>query len=301
MSPDATDGYELGALVIQLQATRAVRLNQHMGRAIHELFFRVVGEPLASYLHDAHQYKPFSVSGFLHPESDRAFYGHLQPGARVWIRLTATQPDVIAALEAYRARTMAEISQGKGVEEEIDRMNWQITDMMWEGHPWSGLETYEALLNRQDNQPTPNSIGLEFVSATTFRSYGVNTPLPVTRLVFSSLHKQWAAFTGEPLWNEDTFEAFLEFYVLVSRFDIETTICNIKNGGRIVGFEGPVSFSFNKVNKSLLHKDEDLANMVHGSLPELKRTLAVLADFAFYTGVGRKTTTGMGMVRSYST
>jgi CRISPR/Cas system endoribonuclease Cas6 (RAMP superfamily) len=74
----------------------------------------------------------------------------------------------------------------------------------------------------------------------------------------------------------------LESGVMVSRHRIETSILNFKQGSRQIGFVGEVLFG---VQRGLIP-------------PEAQAGLGLLAAFAFYSGVGIKTTTGMGMARA---
>jgi CRISPR-associated endoribonuclease Cas6 len=104
----------------------------------------------------------------------------------------------------------------------------------------------------------------------------LNMPLPWPRLVFQSLANKWNAFAPMQLWiNWADFDR----QVTVARFDLKTKLLDF-GGFRQVGFVGECWFLIDP----------------EARVP-LRHALYTLAQFAFYAGVGRKTTMGMGMVR----
>jgi len=102
--------------------------------------------------------------------------------------------------------------------------------------------------------------------------------LPDPPLVFGELAGYWDRLTGD-----DTQAAVRDFAardVVVSRYDLATHMGDYGGGRLQLGFAGRADF--------------ELLNPSH---PDLTRHLNRLADLAFFTGLGSKTTMGMGQVR----
>lgn len=133
--------------------------------------------------------------------------------------------------------------------------------------------TYEELIERAQ---TENTIGFRFLSPTSFRHRGKQIILPQPELVFQSLLRRWNAFSPIKLATnlKDYFTQ-----ILVSRYDLKTELVEFSRF-KIIGFKGEVTYSLPKSMKK-----------------EIKKELNCLADYAFYAGVGAKTTMGMGQTR----
>lgn len=99
--------------------------------------------------------------------------------------------------------------------------------------------------------------------------------MPTPALVFGSLARAWDAITGQE--QSKIIEAYAAENLLFSAFDLRTERMTLHNQTQL-GAVGRCEFI--RVKK----EDEPLA-----------RALSLLADLAFYTGLGRKTAQGMGM------
>jgi CRISPR-associated endoribonuclease Cas6 len=125
-------------------------------------------------------------------------------------------------------------------------------------------------------QAAPKEIKLFFYTPTTFRQGDIDLPLPVPSLVFRGLLTRWNAFSpiSAPLLRET-----IDRRIALSSADIQTRMF-FDGRSHIPGFVGEVTFRI-------------LRNTSHTEA----QAIAALADFAFYAGIGRKTTHGMGLVR----
>ena len=101
--------------------------------------------------------------------------------------------------------------------------------------------------------------------------------LPDPGLTWISLRSHWQAFTGAAIPIE--FERWVERNVVVKQVRRWETRALRYKGNALIGGQGDVTFQ-------ALHDD-----------PTMLRTWNLLADFAFFGGVGRKTTIGMGQCR----
>ena len=140
---------DLAALAIQLSATRSTRLTQHMGRAVHALFFRLIGEPLATAIHPttneaSDREMPFTVSGLLRPGSSDPLFGDVQVGDAAWIRITGLSAEVVAALDCRRDLLVRALRRSKHLCLDIDHLPWAITRVGWDDQALPGLFSYSS-------------------------------------------------------------------------------------------------------------------------------------------------------------
>jgi CRISPR-associated endoribonuclease Cas6 len=284
---------DLGAFVCVLRATRPLTIQQHMGRAAQQLCLDLIGRAdpaLAEELHgEGHAAKPYAVSGLLSPAETQPVWGAVSPGDHAWLRLVGLRQDVVAALETFADQPPASI--------ELDRAMWDVESVVRDStaHPWAGRATYGALLRTYQFVAPAVDLALEFAAPTGFHSNGLNVPLPEPSRVFDSLLRRWNDLSGCIL--PDGLEQFVTWQVVLSRYRAETRILSFKGGSKQVGFVGQATFHIVTRNTQFERTDPDLDASLAADHDDLARALGLLAEFAFYCGVGIKTTTGMGMVR----
>ena len=145
-------------------------------------------------------------------------------------------------------------------------------------HAEAGTDSYAEIVERWGLCPTeslPDSFVFEFRSPTTFRHGTMTKPFPDPGIFWTSLMKDWNEWSSAfcPQLSlalaEDT---------LLSNWQGETR--SVEMGARrTIGCVG--RFEFRARDRSV----------------QLRRLMAMLADFSFYAGVGWQTTAGMGQVR----
>jgi CRISPR-associated endoribonuclease Cas6 len=120
--------------------------------------------------------------------------------------------------------------------------------------------------------PSQNIIELQFLSPTSFKQNQNIQPFPLPDLVFNSLLRRWNRFAPAELQFPQ-----VEWQGLVSAFELKTHALKMEAGAEI-GTVGWVKYRF---------PDSEQA-----------RIATILANFAVFSGVGRKTAMGMGQVNS---
>lgn len=269
------------------------------GQHAHGAFFHIIEQvdpALSNALHEIEgkgARKPFTVSPLrglpktLNHEGHKEHKGktkgeiYLREGWECWLRVTmlddALFRSFIEHFLAGSSRKMPEIRLGDahfGVSEILTTPG---------SHPWAGYTSLEDLQKRLD-EPAPAAITLELHSPVSF-SLGSQEGLkgkqyeliPYPKLVFGSLATAWKALTGENM--VEAVEKYAEKYWQPVLYRLERKSLTLHNHPQF-GSVGRVEY------RRVGNEDDPLA-----------RALSLLADLAFYTGLGRKTAQGMGMTR----
>ena|GEM_PF-814988 len=155
------------------------------------------------------------------------------------------------------------------------------------GEPWAGYASAEELIARASDQET--SIRMEFASPTSFRQGKRDEPLPLPRHVFGSLARRWNQAFGDRMKlpieaDARSSEEFLNYIEdhLVLEHPFEFRSARVKREGDfyLTGFVGCVNYRIiSRPGAAFVHD------------------INLLADLAFFSGLGAKTSRGCGMAR----
>jgi CRISPR-associated endoribonuclease Cas6 len=118
--------------------------------------------------------------------------------------------------------------------------------------------------------PSQSRLELEFQTPTSFKQQNIIQPFPLPELVFGGLLRRWNTFAQENLKFDKT-----EWQGMIAAYDLKTQALKMKADE--IGSIGWIRYEFPN--------------------PEQARIATILAHFAEYAGVGRKTAMGMGQVR----
>jgi CRISPR-associated endoribonuclease Cas6 len=252
----------LQTVVIHLGAADSRTLSSTCGRAIHAQvldWFRQ-GDPKVSEAIHKSQESPLSLSGLM-GQSRRA---QVQAGDEFCFRIGLLNGSLIDCLV-------------NGLEKWGDKpfslANFRFAirsiNMLPGTDPWVASSDYALLAET----PTAlDGLTLRFLSPTSFKVKDGQDiqPFPLAEAVFGSLQRRWNAFAPEELRFPK-----INWYGLVSDYDLNTQKLRMGNSVEI-GAVGWARYRF--------------------SNPEQARIATILAHYAFFAGVGRKTTMGMGQV-----
>ncbi|MEP7284284.1 MAG: CRISPR-associated endoribonuclease Cas6 [Chloroflexota bacterium] len=283
MDSKLTQPPDLLAVVLQLRATQALTLTQHMGRALQRASLLMLNPEHATQIHDeSDDPKPITVSDVMKPGTPLPLRGKLIEGDTAWIRVTALDAVTAAQLMAFTSNAQNEMIV-------IDNIPWQIVASAStpEEHPWAGQDTYAGLLRKFGSFQRVRDFSLHFALPTVFKAPGLDNstvfvPLPIPQQIFRSLRNRWNTFS--PVSVPDEIYDFSGQHIAISHFDyLRTQPVMLTKLFR--GFTGTVAFDF------VLPKQATPQQMM------LAYAILMLSEFAFYSGVGVKTTMGMGMVR----
>jgi CRISPR-associated endoribonuclease Cas6 len=248
----------LQSIVVELRAATPGNPPATLGRAIHALVLNWINssnEQLAATIHDG-QVSPWSLSGlFGHRRSRKNLAGD-----HFYFRIGILDSQLIQPLlMGITLWGMQPIVLGN--------FPFVMTRVYAspDGHPLSALSGYEILATATPGQA---DIYLEFVSPTSFKQKQVVQTFPLPDLVFSNLLRRWNTFAPAELQF-----APVEWQGFVAAYDLKTHALKLE-GSTEIGAQGWVRYRF--------HDEEQT------------RIANILARFAFFAGVGRKTTMGMG-------
>lgn len=252
--------YTLQSVVVELEAAQPGKPPATLGRAIHAqvLEWLSLGNPeVAQALHAA-QISPLSLSDLLgHRRRPKT-----QPGDRFLFRISLLNGNLLEPLlTGIRATEHQSIVLGKFPFKIRNYFAFPGT------HRLAGSTDYSSLAQ----SPLSSDLQLEFLSPTSFKQKKIIQPFPLPDLVFGSLQRRWNSFAPENL----QLPAF-EWQGLVSAYDLKTQTLRLK-GGSEIGTQGWVRYHFCN--------------------PQQAQIASILAYFAFFSGVGRKTAMGMGQTR----
>jgi CRISPR-associated endoribonuclease Cas6 len=273
----------LHALVIKLIAQRAGVLPGSVGELSHAAFYaavQAVDPVLSAQMHEAQNRSAFSLSplyGYWQSPQDRRI--HVSQGQEGWLRLGLLDDRLFAVFIQHL------LNSGRPAIR-LGAIDFAITHVYGApgSHPWVGYTTLDDL--RALNE-TPNRWLLNFESPTAIRwgdaDNGTRRVMlfPLPRMAIAGLRTRWDRLTGEQ-WGRD-FEEWVERNIIVSWVKSWRTESFTFQRQSYVGGLGVLEYH--------LLDDREQANAVH---------FHRLLHLAFYTGIGYKTTHGLGQVRLVS-
>jgi CRISPR-associated endoribonuclease Cas6 len=265
----------LASLVIALTVDRDLALPGLGGEALHGLLFEALRRydpAVAAELHAADDDRPFTLSGILTDLPRRDGRLHIPAERRVEFRVgllgdAVIEPVLGAFGSLVESRTPLRLGSAQAV----------VAALLFHpgSHPLVRATTYPALLQRAAETPR---LALHFLSPTSFRAGDVQEILPRPERVFGSLLRTWQMFAPVPL--DPALEAALPA-IRVSEYELRTELVHFGRY-KVIGFKGRVAFTCPPQADAVT-----------------RRALNALADFAFFAGVGYKTTMGLGQVRRW--
>lgn len=192
---------------------------------------------------------------------------YTEEGALAGVRVAAlTERAAVLLLRAWEWR------RDQGAELHLGKQYFTVSDVACaEGPTWIKL-----------TRMTPGAtMQLQFLSPTAFKQGPGHLPLPLPYNVFSWPARVWEAY-GPPRTLPEGWIAWCEQNVFVVSHQIETATVNISRRETFTGFVGVVDFEAHQ-----------------GSDAELAAWQA-LGQLAAFSGVGHKTTMGMGAVEMFN-
>lgn len=225
---------------------------------------------LGDALHSSLGPKPFTVSSLRKAETGRE---NKLPNPLWRARFTALTAEIGQAMrQAFAERLLID----KPVV--LDGRQWKFQRIVFDGdsEPFAQTSDYFTLWNH----PPKSRFLFHLYSPTSFRMGDGYLPFPLPVSVYRSLREKWQRFAPSELAIADEFLLKVEQQVFPSRHRLHTERMNLSPAYSGVGCVGFCEFQ------------------VKGSERDQKfrQAFSALSRFAFYAGVGAKTTSGMGQM-----
>ncbi len=273
----------LYAIVLRLAALRPGAIPVDHGdqaRAALLNLIRMGDQTLSQTLHDDNAPKPYTISLIDGGRRGRDRALNFNTGDSADWRFT------LLCVPAFEALLRRYILSRELPHVRIGAVEFQIVDAFASGsHPDSGSITLLALHDRWNQSPEilPHIITLDFRSPTAFNlgqdhatgDYHIRST-PDARTLFSTLRKRWIKLGGAAPGDE--FDQWVSDQIEIQPLNLRTQTVYVERRP-ISGFFGQVNF------------------IAFGTELRWLPVLHLLADLAFWTGVGYQTPRGMGQVR----
>ncbi len=242
-----------------------------IGIAIRGWFYDSIGEAepeIADKLHHANGVKPFTVSQLFgkYKQSKGVLHLRKQPYS---FRVTVLTSELYGALRQILATKMA---NGEFIQ--LGGMKFSIEQIVLggEGEIYAGQSSYEELWQT----PARREYSFRFVTPTSFRMGRGHLPFPLPNSVYRGLWQKWNQFASRQFAMGKELLDTVQQQVFPSQHEIKTKLVP-RSGAKFLGFVGTCKFEvLGDISEERLHN------------------LTVLSEFAYYAGVGAKTTEGMG-------
>jgi CRISPR-associated endoribonuclease Cas6 len=258
--------------------------SQHFGRQFQGWFFdalKTVNPELADRFHNSSQTPPYTISTAF-PANHHALNNSSEKNLS---RLRLTILD-----DSLRDFFVFEFLPQIDSEIKILWMDFQLGAYIYSQHvdPRAGFIPY-AELGKNGSRDLRKKVILEFVSPTVFRSGTMDIPLPGPDRIFYSLHNHWNEFAPQELKIEPDWRKFADDAIVINRiYHLKTERLRFAGGqrGAATGFVGRIELSLLPPNR-LPKEWSDYYSQGHS-------IFQALAAFSFFSGVGARTTIGMG-------
>ena len=271
-----SNSHSLIAIILEVTPMSEGQLPFHIGNANFAAtlaYLSTFNPAFVTATHDEDAPKPLTCSTLMGKITRRQGMAVLRRGERYWLRITGLNAEMCDLLRDSFLLNPPRTWILAGAHFEVLQ---SICDPAL--HEWSGTTTYEALWHEAITATAPASkFSLEIASPTAFRSDAITMTLPQPDLFFGSLVDRWNSLS--PLPVDVAVRQWCRAWVEASRFDLETVLFEAKKRVKLVGAIGTITYS-------VRDPDIDGARLLH-----------MLTNFAFYSGVGMKTSMGMGQVR----
>ncbi|HLW03492.1 MAG TPA: CRISPR system precrRNA processing endoribonuclease RAMP protein Cas6 [Ktedonobacterales bacterium] len=253
---------------------------------------------LAARLHEENQERPFTCSALWLPDREEQVRAQeigqrvaVQQGQVCWLRLALLDGTLFGALTRETEGEQAPVPPLMLNSIPFDLLELVVDDRAGAGEAsWSGWTSYPALVQRSQKRPGSqlSHLTLEFDTPTAFtgehQNWGRSTMvLPEPLRVFGGLARRWLRFAPREqagAIDPGALALYLEQRVYVSEYALHTQRIHLRQTP-LLGFVGRCTYRLPMDSVG----------------DELRRQAHLLADFAFYAGVGHKTAQGMGRVR----
>ncbi len=237
---------------------------------LHGFFYSLLPEEMAERLHRPSRYKPFCIWAprifkFQRKEED----SQGSPLEALTITISLLKEELFSPLLSHLTSLRKKLFLGP----------YRVSLVSAPGS-FIKNDLYRSFEDFLENELSPYFY-FNFYTPVSFKKNDIDYPLPEPKLVFKSLLNRWNYFA--PMRVAIDLRSALEERLCMVFAKIRTYKIKLSLGSGVTGFKGKVVYYLKKA------KEEEL------------RWLNALGHFATFSGVGRKTTMGLGMTEFTNT
>ncbi len=306
---------KLYALLLKLRPLEKGTLMPFSGELVHGAWLdwiRRAAPDVAAMLHDGNKQRLFTCSSLQFPlpmpkmrlAERENVHLPLEPEKTYSVRLTLLLGELFPLFyNSLMHFNMTEMGTKKLPFMQIGKQQFLLEEVIADNHDpsgWTGFTTFANLVEKAKTARlrNPEFLTLQFDSLTTFNrstpketGYGKHYAcLPLPHYVFSGLARRWQELAPPHLASmvqKEQIERYInDEGMIIKDYELQTHLVYFVNHPQ-EGFTGTCKYSL---------RGSDEQDTSEDALP-LRRQLLLLALMAFYTGVGYKTTMGMGRTR----
>lgn len=279
------------SLVLNLTPQSPIYPSYAQGRHLHALFLNLVSycdRDLGDYLHKPQASKAFTLSPLQIEQSKRSQLSSTKKHFKAepiqfehrrsinshtscWWRISLLDENLFGKL------TQLWLNINPDKPWHLGNADLKITSILCSSQaerPWASAIPYERLY--QSASDTEHKFTFSFATPTSFSKQKHDNPLPTPESIFRSLCRRWNKYSGIEISDSDLpLDSLFPSY-----FNIRTEVAKDYRKSLMIGCVGDISY-----------------HCRGNATPQQIKYLNALADFALYSGLGKKTTMGMGMVR----
>jgi len=254
---------------VSFEPKQRLRVRGLGGEALFALVINLIGRidpEVARKLHDEKGLKPLSVGPIIADAEPQAGFIPIEEGSLYSFRFSTLSESLTELIWTHQERLVQE--------PDLKLAGAPVEIVSFRPNPVEKPPPGTSYENILEAARPAQKLRLRFLSPTSFRKEGEQVFLPLPDLVFKSLLFRWNAFS--PTRFPTSILTAIERIKLAKFRCLSSSIVNFSTY-RIIGFTGEVTFG-----------------LPHPLASEIAKMLDALADFAYYCGVGYKTTMGMG-------
>jgi len=310
---------KLYAFLLKLRPLQSGTLMAYSGELVHGAWLnwlKEVAPDVATWLHDDNKRRAFTCSSLQFPipmermlEAERKnVHLPLNPDKTYTVRITLLLGELFPLFyNALMEFNMSQIAAKQQPFMRIGKQLFALDEVMISNDDhsgWTGYTSFTTLVEKARvlKLGAIEPLTLEFATLTSFnrsnarnKAYGVYyARLPLPQYIFPGLARRWGEL-APPELTHVVQEGAIEHYIqddgmIVADYDLKTHHVRFTTHEQ-PGFVGTCTYHLRKGSNEVTTPEAPLT---------VRQQILLLAQLAFYCGVGHKTSMGLGQVRPRS-